>query len=211
MILARFCVLLLWRGVHYTLISLIESLFPLLWQENTFMCHVYWFKVPWLKVPTPYNTHKLTEFSVESHRALYSRILSRAQIPYRNAAWKNLQLSFDLLLTNIIRLNDCIVFYSYFGKGSFNNAMSYLLKCLDEIGVYAMSSDRAIRLPYTIDGHKIGGQVFKSQYECLLCRLIVFYNWVKSIEYCRTTMILAQRHQTRFSCQPYFSLSSFSF
>ncbi len=57
----------------------------------------------------------------------------------------------------VVTLNLCIC--SYFTKNSFNTAMTIFLKCLDEIGNFAMSTDKAIRLPYTIDKDRIGGLV----------------------------------------------------
>jgi beclin 1 len=50
---------------------------------------------------------------------------------------------------------------SYFGRSSFNTAMSLFLTCLQELGNYAESLDRASQLPYAVDKDKIGGLSIK--------------------------------------------------
>jgi len=44
-----------------------------------------------------------------------------------------------------------------FFKSSFNNAMVCILHCVQELGEYAEKTDRVMKLPYSIDGDKIGG------------------------------------------------------
>ena len=63
-----------------------------------------------------------------------------------------IELHIDFQLTSFLS-------NSYFARGSFNQAMTSFLSCLEEIGTFAEASDRALRLPYIIDKDKIGGLV----------------------------------------------------
>ena len=42
-------------------------------------------------------------------------------------------------------------------KRSFNNALVCILHCMQELGDYAEKTDRAMRLPFLIEGDTIGG------------------------------------------------------
>lgn len=45
----------------------------------------------------------------------------------------------------------------FYFKRSFNNALVCILHCLQELGDYAEKTDRAMRLPFPIEGDTIGG------------------------------------------------------
>ena len=60
------------------------------------------------------------------------------------------RMSYDLFCTG-----------SFF-KSSFNNAMVCVLGCLKELGEYAEKSDKVMRLPYQIEGDKVGDLSIKT-------------------------------------------------